>query len=143
MPIADEQFDLRQHVESAGHQLEMCPLVVVSRHVCRGYLHKLSSRFRSWQKRWFVFDRSKNRRTFMYYADKSESKVKGGVYFQAIEEVYVDHLKASRGSAPNTTFCVKTMSRTFFLMAPSPEAMRIWVDVIMTGAEGHSAFGLG
>ena len=63
--------------------------------------------------------------------------------FQAIEEVYVDHLKAGRGSTPNTTFCVKTMSRTFYLMAPSPEAMRIWVDVIMTGAEGNAAFGHG
>ena len=62
---------------------------------------------------------------------------------QAIEEVYVDHLKSGRGSTPNTTFCVKTMSRTFYLMAPSPEAMRIWVDVIMTGAEGHAAFGQG
>lgn len=53
----------------------------------------------------------------------------------------MDHLKPGRGGAPNTTFCVKTMSRTFFLMAASPEAMRIWVDVIMTGAEGHSAYG--
>ena len=62
---------------------------------------------------------------------------------QAIEEVYVDHLKSGRGGTPNTTFCVKTMSRTFSLMAPSPEAMRIWVDVIMTGAEGNAAFGHG
>ncbi|XP_043200439.1 pleckstrin homology-like domain family B member 1 isoform X2 [Amphibalanus amphitrite] len=143
LPITNQQFDLRQHIESAGHQLEMCHQVVISRHACRGYLHKLSSRIRSWQKRWFVFDRSKNKRTFMYYSDKSESKARGGVYFQAIEEVYVDHLKTSRGSAPNTTFCVKTMSRTFYLMAPSPEAMRIWVDVIMTGAEGNAVFGHG
>ena len=55
----------------------------------------------------------------------------------------MDHLKSGRGGTPNTTFCVKTMSRTFSLMAPSPEAMRIWVDVIMTGAEGNAAFGHG
>ena len=60
----------------------MCHQVVISRHACRGYLHKLSSRIRSWQKRWFVFDRSRGKRTFMYYSDKSESKARGGVYFQ-------------------------------------------------------------
>ena len=70
----------------------MCPPGVISRHACRGYLHKLSSRIRSWQKRWFVFDRSKNKRTFMYYSDKSESKARGGVYFQV----------RVRGVAPQT-----------------------------------------
>ena len=63
----------------------MCHQVVISRHACRGYLHKLSSRIRSWQKRWFVFDRNKNKRTFMYYSDKSESKARGGVYFQVTQ----------------------------------------------------------
>ena len=55
---------------------------------------------------------------------------------QAIEDVYVDHLNATPSNA-KVTFCVKTADRTFYLMAPSPEAMRIWVDVIFTGAEGH------
>ena len=38
------------------------------------------------------------------------------------------------------TFCVKTSERTYYLMAPTPEAMRIWVDVIFTGAEGYREF---
>ena len=37
---------------------------------CRGYLHKMGARIKTWSKRWFVFDR--NKRTLVYYADKSE-----------------------------------------------------------------------
>lgn len=84
LPVRSEQhFDLKQHIESAGHQIELCPYIVVSATACRGYLHKLGSKFRTWQKRWFVFDRSK--RALMYYSDKSESKPRGGVYFQVSE----------------------------------------------------------
>lgn len=139
LPVRSEQhFDLKQHIESAGHQIELCPYIIVTSTACRGYLHKLGSKFRTWQKRWFVFDRSK--RTLMYYSDKSENKPRGGVYFQAIEEVYVDHLHSVKSPNPKLTFCVKTYERTFHLMAPSPEAMRIWIDIIFTGAEGYQEF---
>lgn len=139
LPVRSEQhFDLKQHIESAGHQIELCPFIIVTATACRGYLHKLGSKFRTWQKRWFVFDRSK--RALMYYSDKSESKPRGGVYFQAIEEVYVDHLHSVKSPNPKLTFCVKTYERTFHLMAPSPEAMRIWIDIIFTGAEGYQEF---
>lgn len=39
--------------------------------------------------------------------------------------------------SPNTrlTFCVKTYERLFYMVAPSPEAMRIWMDVIVTAAD--------
>lgn len=92
--------------------------------------------------------------------------MKGVIYFQAIEEVYYDHLKnahkvSCRSSArcynwsffppinlvpstqsPNTslTFSVKTHDRVYYMVAPSPEAMRIWMDVIVTGAEGYTHF---
>ena len=59
---------------------------------------------------------------------------------QAIEEVYVDHLQSVKSPQPKLTFCVKTSSRVFHLMAPSPEAMRMWVDIIFTGAEGYQEF---
>ncbi|KAK4311576.1 hypothetical protein Pmani_016937 [Petrolisthes manimaculis] len=139
LPVRSEQnFDLKQHIESAGHQIELCPYIHVSSTACRGYLHKLGSKFRTWQKRWFVFDRSK--RALVYYSDKSEGKPRGGAYFQAIEEVYVDHLHSVKSPNPKLTFCVKTYERTFHLMAPSPEAMRIWIDIIFTGAEGYREF---
>lgn len=62
------------------------------------------------------------------------------VFPKAIEEVYVDHLHAMKAPSPKLTFCVKTRDRVFQLMAPSPEAMRIWIDVIFTGAEGYREF---
>lgn len=62
------------------------------------------------------------------------------LYLQAIEEVYVDHLHSVKSPNPKLTFCVKTYERTFHLMAPSPEAMRIWIDIIFTGAEGYQEF---
>ncbi|XP_073988531.1 uncharacterized protein isoform X2 [Rhodnius prolixus] len=139
LPIKSESLDLRQHIESAGHQVDACPHVTLDSTSCRGYLHKMASRFHShWNKRWFVFDRLA--RTLTYYSDKSERKPRGGAYFQAIEEVYVDHLNTFKSPNPRVTFVVKSSSRTYHLVAPSPEAMRIWVDVIFTGAEGHHQY---
>merc|ERR1740128_1483136 len=138
LPVRGDGVDLRQHVETAGHQVELCPHVTLTSTSARGYLHKMGSRFKTWNKRWFVFDRIQ--RTFLYFADKSETRKRSGAYFQAIEEVYVDHLQSVRSPNPKLTFCVKTRERTYHLMAPSAEAMRIWVDVIFTGAEGYQQF---
>lgn len=78
----EDQFDLRAHIESSGHQLELCPHVIVTKTTARGFLSKLGSRFHNWNKRWFVFDRET--RALTYYADKNEKKAKprGGVHFQ-------------------------------------------------------------
>ncbi|XP_039281254.1 pleckstrin homology-like domain family B member 1 isoform X3 [Nilaparvata lugens] len=141
LPIKGESLDLRAHILSAGHQVELCGHVLLDQTSCRGFLHKMTSRFHQWNKRWFVFDRSS--RTLTYYGDRSEKKPKGGVYFQAIEEVYVDHLNSVKSPNPQVTFVIKSSERTFHLVAPSPEAMRIWVDVIFTGAEGYQEFGQG
>lgn len=54
-------------------------------------------------------------------------------------EVYVDH-QTSKSVSQRVTFCMKTQDRKYYLMAPSPEAMRIWVDVLFTGAEGYQEF---
>ncbi|XP_076325328.1 uncharacterized protein LOC143233225 isoform X2 [Tachypleus tridentatus] len=138
LPVRGSELDLRYHIETAGHQIELCPYIQVTTTACRGYLHKLGGALHIWKRRWFVFDRKKH--ALIYYSDKSETKVKGGVYFQAIEEVYVDHPHSNRSPYPRSTFCVKTYDRTYYLTAPSPEAMRIWVDVIFTGAEGYKEF---
>nr|CAD7444541.1 unnamed protein product [Timema bartmani] len=138
LPIRSESLNLRAHIESAGHQVELCPHVLLDSTSCRGFLHKMGSKFHHWNKRWFVFDRSK--RMLVYYADRTEKKARGGAYFQAIEEVYVDHLNSVKSPNPQLTFVMKTNERTFHLMAPSPEAMRIWVDVVFTGAEGYQEF---
>ncbi|CAH2319563.1 Hypothetical predicted protein [Pelobates cultripes] len=161
LPIRKEDFDLRSHIESSGHSVDACPHIILSEKMCRGFLTKMGGKIKSWKKRWFVFDRLK--RTLSYYVDKHEAKLKGVIYFQAIEEVYYDHLRsaAKKGifnlslasisdflsvplwkESPNPalTFCVKTHDRLYYMVAPSPEAMRIWMDVIVTGAEGYTQF---
>ncbi|XP_050357875.1 pleckstrin homology-like domain family B member 2 isoform X3 [Nymphalis io] len=138
LPVDRDDFDLRRHVESAGHQIELCPYVTINSTSCRGYLHKLGAKFHTWSKRWFVFDRET--KTFVYYWDKSEKKPRGGAYFQVIEEVYLDHGNTSKSPNPQTTFIVKTRQRRYYLMAPSGEAARIWIDVIFTGAQGYTEY---
>ncbi|KAM3874795.1 pleckstrin homology-like domain family B member 1 [Diretmus argenteus] len=149
LPIRKEEFDLRTHVESSGHNVETCYHVILTEKMCKGYLVKMGGKIKSWKKRWFVFDRLK--RTFCYYVDKHETKLKGVIYFQAIEEVYYDHLRSATKKGffnlnltsspnPSLTFCVKTHDRLYYMVAPSAEAMRIWMDVIVTGAEGYTQF---
>ncbi|XP_068572314.1 pleckstrin homology-like domain family B member 1 isoform X7 [Cebidichthys violaceus] len=139
LPNRKEEFDLRAHVESSGHSIDTCPFVNLTEKMCKGHLVKMGGKIKSWKKRWFVFDRIK--RNFCYYADKHETKLKGLIYFQAIEEVYYDHLRsATKSPNPSLTFCVKTHDRLYYMVAPSPEAMRIWMDVIVTGAEGYTQF---
>ncbi|XP_042738315.1 pleckstrin homology-like domain family B member 1 isoform X11 [Lagopus leucura] len=139
LPIRKEDFDLRLHIESSGHSVDTCYHVILTEKMCKGYLVKMGGKIKSWKKRWFVFDRMK--RTVSYYVDKHETKLKGVIYFQAIEEVYYDHLRsAAKSPNPALTFCVKTHDRLYFMVAPSAEAMRIWMDVIVTGAEGYTQF---
>ncbi|XP_034406512.1 pleckstrin homology-like domain family B member 1 isoform X3 [Cyclopterus lumpus] len=139
LPNRKEGFDLRAHVESSGHSIDTCPFVILTEKMCKGHLVKMGGKIKSWKKRWFVFDRIK--RNFCYYGDKHETKLKGLIYFQAIEEVYYDHLRsANKSPNPSLTFCVKTHDRLYYMVAPSPEAMRIWMDVIVTGAEGYTQF---
>ncbi|CAN9501411.1 unnamed protein product [Ophioblennius macclurei] len=139
LPIRKDDFDLHGHIEAAGHNPDACFHLAITDKTCRGFLVKMGGKIKTWKKRWFVFDQ--NRRTLTYYADKHETKMKGVIYFQAIEEVYYDHLKnAHKSPNPSLTFSVKTHDRVYYMVAPSPEAMRIWMDVIVTGAEGHMHF---
>lgn len=79
LPIMSVDLDLKQHIESAGHQISLCPHVTVDSTSCRGYLHKLGATFHGWSRRWFVLDRKKG--ALIYYSDKSERKPRGGSYF--------------------------------------------------------------
>ncbi|XP_035315689.1 pleckstrin homology-like domain family B member 3 isoform X1 [Cricetulus griseus] len=137
-PPGPRVLDLPQHLERWGHNPESCPHLRVSGGCCRGPLVKMGGRIKTWRKRWFCFDRQARR--LAYYADKEETKLKGVIYFQAIEEVYHDHLRcAFKSPSPRLTFCVKTYERLFYMVAPSPEAMRIWIDVIVTAADENHA----
>ena len=139
LPVRDAHLNLEQFVASAGHNADACTHIIVTATACRGFLAKVGGRLHTWKRRWFVFDRAA--RCLCYYSDRSETKPpRGLVYFQAIEDVFVDHMGRARSPTPQLTFCVKTNSRAIYLVAPSAETMRIWVDVIFTGAEGYREF---
>ncbi|XP_017099576.1 pleckstrin homology-like domain family B member 2 isoform X3 [Drosophila bipectinata] len=135
LPIFSPDLNLRHHIETAGHQIDLCPHVFVDAHSCRGYLHKLGATFHTWSRRWFVLDRQRS--ALIYYSDKSERKPRGGAYFATIDEVYLDHLNASKSGRPHCTFIVKTKKRSYNLQAASDSAARIWIDAIITGAQGN------
>lgn len=58
-------------------------------------------------------------------------------FFKAIDEVYLDHLNVTKSNRPHSTFIVKTKKRLYHLQAPSDQAARIWIDAIITGAQGN------
>ncbi|CAF1347140.1 unnamed protein product, partial [Didymodactylos carnosus] len=119
----------------AGHQLDTLKNIYLTSTSCRGFLSKMGGiKFRTWNRRWFVFDRK--RRSLFYYQDKTETKLRGIIYFQSILEVNFDHLQSVKSPEQKTTFIVKTLERPYYLIAPSLEVMRIWIDVISTGSEG-------
>lgn len=66
LPVRKDDFDLRAHIDSAGHNTETCFHVSITEKTCRGFLIKMGGKIKTWKKRWFVFDR--NRRTLSYYA---------------------------------------------------------------------------
>lgn len=43
-----------------------------------------------------------------FVADCDERKLKGVIYFQAIEEVYYDHLRTATSVSPYTVHCIFT-----------------------------------
>ncbi|CAN9513878.1 unnamed protein product [Ophioblennius macclurei] len=132
-------FDLRAHVESLGHGVAACTDLRLTPRRCAGFLTKRGGRVKTWKKRWFLFDTDHKR--LAYYTDCDERKLKGVIYFQAIEEVYYDHLRTAASSPrPSLTFCVKTYDRLFFLVATNPVSMRIWMDVIVTATDEHSRY---
>nr|XP_019949053.1 PREDICTED: pleckstrin homology-like domain family B member 3 isoform X2 [Paralichthys olivaceus] len=132
-------FDLRAHVESLGHGVAGCTELRMTSRRCAGFLTKRGGRVKTWKKRWFSFDT--DHRRLAYYTDCDERKLKGVIYFQAIEEVYYDHLRTATSSPrPTLTFCVKTYDRLFFLVASNAVSMRIWMDVIVTATDEHSRY---
>ncbi|XP_055019776.1 pleckstrin homology-like domain family B member 3 isoform X2 [Boleophthalmus pectinirostris] len=132
-------FDLRAHIESLGHGVTGCIDLRLTSRRCAGFLTKRGGKVKTWKKRWFLFDM--DHRRLAYYTDCDERKLKGVIYFQAIEEVYYDHLRtAATSPRPPLTFCVKTYDRLFFLVASNPVSMRIWMDVIVTATDEHCRY---
>jgi hypothetical protein len=70
--------------------------------------------------------------------------IPGGVYFDEIHDVYVDHTKMKHKindkSSTRCVFIVGSARRQFILSTFQPELMRIWIDVIFTGAQAYQDF---
>ncbi|ESO08571.1 hypothetical protein HELRODRAFT_74851, partial [Helobdella robusta] len=141
-PVTDSNFDLRQYIEMSGHNLDINRDVQVESFRCSGYLQKMGRKWKKWKRRWFVFDRCK-RNLSCYTSEfdlqsttRTAPAPTSAYYFQAIRDVFADHLHMVKSPYPDYTFCVKLTDRGLFLMANSCDVMRIWIDVIFTGAEG-------
>lgn len=61
-------------------------------------------------------------------------------YYFTFFSLKITLTSTSKSPNPSLTFSVKTPDRVYYMVAPSPEAMRIWMDVMVTGAEGHMHF---
>jgi hypothetical protein len=77
-------------------------------------------------------------KALVYYKDQSKKEPRAIIYFQAIQEVYVDHDAETRNPLGKSSFCVKTPLKTYTLAADSPLTMSVWIDVLLTGREGTS-----
>ncbi|CAK1549110.1 unnamed protein product [Leptosia nina] len=150
LPVDRDDFDLRRHVESAGHQIELCPYVTINSSSCRGYLHKLGAKFHTWSKRWFVFDRES--KTFVYFWDKTEKKPRGGRLFSgnrgslprprehleiAEPTNYVYRENPSETVLPHGTFrrSRKNMDRRHIHRSPGVHGISRMIDILSTLAE--------
>lgn len=49
----------------------------------------------------------------------------------------MDHLNTSKSGRPHCTLIVKTKRRSYHLQAASDSTARIWIDAIITGAQGN------
>nr|XP_046910406.1 beclin-1-like protein A [Dermatophagoides farinae] len=177
MPAPNQKINLITHLHALGHDLTSSIVtnhLLLTPYTCSGYLYKhCTSGVGKWRKRYFHFDRM--RKVFVYYHDRSHFEKmrhpKRGVFFDEIQDVYVDHTRINmkkflsnsgtdqlsssnhhgkHGSPgaltnpakPDGTRCVfvvstATFSRKFILSTYTPELMRIWMDVIFTGAQAY------
>jgi hypothetical protein len=148
---------LTAYVQSLGHDLFVySDYLQVTCCTCSGYLWKLCSKSENkWKKRFFHFDR--HYKVFFYYKSlqqfKKVKKPNGGVYFDQIRDVYIDRARTKRPALENRhkagtlsrknkndkrcVFVVETANRQFILSTFVWEVMRIWEDVIFTGAESY------
>nr|XP_041568314.1 pleckstrin homology-like domain family B member 3 isoform X2 [Taeniopygia guttata] len=131
--------DLLCALRARGHRPEAVGGLRILGGSLRGPLTKMGGRIKTWRRRWFHLD--PQRRVLAYYGDQAQTKLKGVIYFQAIEEVWYDPGRvAGKSPNPRLTFCLKTYERLFWLVAPSAEALRIWMDAVLTLTRGSGAF---
>ncbi|OWA52436.1 hypothetical protein BV898_16891 [Hypsibius exemplaris] len=122
--VHSSDFSVRSFLEMNGFNLESAKVYVrVDDTTIRGYLQKLSHRWKVWNRRWFVFDWRAG--TLIYYKTNKEHGSAQVIPFRHILAVSSD---SSSKSEPK--FCLKTVQKTYLLMAPTPDVFRIWFDFL-------------
>ncbi|XP_055333470.1 pleckstrin homology-like domain family B member 1 [Paramacrobiotus metropolitanus] len=123
--IHSSEFNLRGYLESTGVNVDASKSYVrVEDSTIRGYLQKLSHRWKVWNRRWFVLDWRAG--TLIYYKTNKEHGSAQVIPFRHIMGVSTD---SSSRSEPK--FCLKTTQKSYVLMAPTAEVLRIWLDFLM------------
>ena len=155
---------LLKEISSLGHNIDsFSGQVNLTCCTCSGYLWKLCSN-KKWKKRFFHFDRY-HKKLFYYETEEDFKRVKkprATITFTEIRDVGVDRTRSSQrfpeltpainvttkkrisfsllGKKPSESrfvFVVETLERKFVLSTSSWELMRLWIDVIFTGAESY------
>ncbi|GAV08122.1 hypothetical protein RvY_17862 [Ramazzottius varieornatus] len=122
--IHSSDFSVKHFLETNGFNLDNVKNYVrVDDATIRGYLQKLSHRWKVWNRRWFVFDWRAG--TLIYYKNNKEHGAAQVIPFRHIIAVSAD---SSSRSEPK--FCLKTTQKTYLLMAPSYDVFRIWFDFL-------------
>lgn len=151
---------------SLGHNLDaFTEHVNLTCCTCSGYLWKLCSKsHKKWKKRFFHFDRY-HKKLFYYESEDDFRKVKkprSTITFTEIRDVCIDRTRSSqrspelivsgnnlkkrnsfitllkkKPSESRFVFAVETHERKFVLSTSSWELMRLWIDVIFTGADSY------
>lgn len=153
LPSPQDDLDLVSHISNLGHDLVPYGHLVQLRPAsCSGYLWKLSCNSETqWRKRFFHFDRTT--KVLVYFHSMKcflkAKKPRCGVYFEEIQDVYVDHNRSlserkisfrGKNNHNRHVFVIVTSKRNFVLSSFIPEVMRIWIDVIFTGAEAYLGY---
>ena len=125
--------NLREEMVACGHPVTLYrEEVYLTSEACRGFLDKMGGHFKTWHRRWFVFDREQEE--LRYYLNPNENRLKGAIPFSSMNDIYVNANPPRHYRSPNRrlTFCLGTPARTYYFVAESSEVMRMWVEVLLT-----------
>lgn len=155
IPNTKQDLNLLNHLATLGHDVDSFrDHIQLTPNSGQGYLFKeCSNSENNWRKRYFYFDRQS--KLFMYFKSfkhfAKQKRPKDVVCFEDIKNVYPDHIRNvvkipkyyanfSRNFKSRSIFIVKTNRKDFVLSTFSPELMRLWIDLILTGAEAYENY---
>lgn len=158
IPNTKQDLNLLNHLTTLGHDIDnFKQQIQLMPSLCLGYLWKECSNLENnWRKRYFCMDRTS--KLFMYFKSikhyYKHKEPKDVICFEDIKNVYPDHSRNVRNVEKvskyyanffgtfksRSIFIVKTNKKDFVLSTFSDELMRLWIDIISTGAGAYENF---